>query len=304
MLKTVTVVNQLGESLTMELAHPEKSGFNIYNIEGIGAGSADINVTELTTVDGSKYNSARRQQRNIVLYMKYMWDPLIEDSRHRSYRMFRVKSKVKLIFETDYRVSQIEGYVESNEPVFFEQEEYTAVSIICPDPYFSNIDGQDQVTVFSGVEAWFEFPFENEDLYEPTIIFGNIKNFTEETIYYEGDSEVGVRIYISTYGTVGNITIYNTETQEKMKIDLKKIQSITGAPFAPGDEIIISTIKRYKSIRLQRQGVYYNILNALDRDADWFQLQPGDNVFAFVVDEGENTSLQIRMENQVLYEGV
>ena len=35
MIKSVTVVNHLGESLKLDLASPEKSGFIVKSIEGI-----------------------------------------------------------------------------------------------------------------------------------------------------------------------------------------------------------------------------------------------------------------------------
>lgn len=36
MIKSVTVVNHLGESLKLDLASPEKSGFIVKSIEGLG----------------------------------------------------------------------------------------------------------------------------------------------------------------------------------------------------------------------------------------------------------------------------
>ena len=53
MIKSVTVTNYLGESLKMELTNPYDSGIAITDITGIGPGKADINVTELTSSDGS-----------------------------------------------------------------------------------------------------------------------------------------------------------------------------------------------------------------------------------------------------------
>ena len=54
---------------------------------------------------------------------------------------------------------------------------------------------------------------------------------------------------------------------------------------------------------LLRNGLYTNILNCLDRDSDWFQLSKGDNLFAFVAEEG-TSNLQFRIQNKIVYEGV
>ena len=46
-----------------------------------------------------------------------------------------------------------------------------------------------------------------------------------------------------------------------------------------------------------------NILNCLDKDSDWFQLSKGDNIFAYVVEEG-TTNVQFKIENRTAFEGV
>lgn len=135
------------------------------------------------------------------------------------------------------------------------------------------------------------------------IEFGEIKNETEQTVYYSGDAEIGVVITIHAIGNVRNITIYNTGTREVMRIDTDKLEKLTGSGMVAGDEIIISTIKGDKSITLLRNGIYTNILNCLDKDSDWFQLSKGDNIFAYVVEEG-TTNVQFKIENRTAFEGV
>lgn len=134
--------------------------------------------------------------------------------------------------------------------------------------------------IIDGVEPLFEFAFSNESLTESLIEFGEIKNETEQTVYYSGDAEIGVVITIHAIGNVRNITIYNTGTREVMRIDTDKLKQLTGSGMVAGDEIIISTIKGDKSITLLRNGIYTNILNCLDKDSDWFQLSKGDNRIA------------------------
>mgnify|MGYP001033110678 FL=1 len=51
MIRSVTVTNYLGRSLKLELAQPEKSGFIIKEITGLGPATANINVTDLSTND-------------------------------------------------------------------------------------------------------------------------------------------------------------------------------------------------------------------------------------------------------------
>lgn len=301
MIKAVKVTNYLGQSKRFELARPEDSGFIVKKIDGLGPSKANIHTTEMATNDGSLYNSARVNSRNIVLSLKLMFHPTVEDTRQESYKYFPIKKRVILSIETDNRICETYGYVESNEPDIFSKDESTQISIICPDPYFYSEHAN--TTIFYGVEPLFEFPFSNESLTEPLIEFGEIKNETEQTIYYSGDAETGIMIYIHAIGDVSNITIYNTGTREVMRIDTNKLQKLTGTGMVAGDEIIICTVKGEKSVTLLRNGLYTNILNCLDKDADWFQLSKGDNIFAFVAEEG-TSNLQFRIENKIVYEGV
>lgn len=304
MIKSITITNYLGQSITLDMRSPGKSGLYIKKIEGLGPPTATINAKEIATFDGSLYNSARASTRNIVLSLGFLPNPTIEDMRQLTYKFFPIKKKLRFLIETDNRIAETYGYVESNEPDIFSQDETTEISIICPDPYFySAEDNGSNVTVFSGVEANFEFPLINDSLADDLIEMGVMRNVKEKLIVYTGDSEVGVIITIHALGKAGSITIYNTGTNESMRIDNDKIESLTGSGIVKSDDVIISSIKGDKYIRLLRDGVYTNILNALDKGSKWFQLSKGDNIFAYTAESGEE-NLQFKIAHQVVYEGV
>ncbi len=307
MIYSIVVTNYLGDRIKLELRKPDVSGFLIKSITGLGPAKANVNTTEVSTNDGSLFNSARLSQRNIVLDMVFIntvYGKSIEDLRQKSYKYFPLKKSVELTIETDNRYVKTTGYVESNEPNIFSSQEGTQISIICPDPYFYSA-GEDgnNVTNFYSIDPMFEFPFSNESLDEPLLVFGEIQIKTEGVITYHGDSEIGVMIYIHAIGPATNINIYNTETREVMRINTEKISSLTGKGIVASDDIVINTAKGEKSITLIREGVSYNILNCLDKNTDWFMLAKGDNIFAFTADSGV-TNLQFRVENKVIYEGV
>lgn len=307
MIYSIVVTNYLGDRIKLELGKPDVSGFLIKSITGLGPAKANVNTTEVSTNDGSLFNSARLSQRNIVLDMVFIntvYGESIEDLRQKTYKYFPLKKSVELTIETDNRYMKTTGYVESNEPNIFSSQEGTQISIICPDPYFYSA-GEDgnNVTNFYSIDPMFEFPFSNESLDEPLLVFGEIQIKTEGVITYHGDSEIGVMIYIHAIGPATNINIYNTETREVMRINTEKISSLTGKGIVASDDIVINTAKGEKSITLIREGVSYNILNCLDKNTDWFTLAKGDNIFAFTADSGV-TNLQFRVENKVIYEGV
>lgn len=304
MIKSITVINYLGESLTLDLFRPELSGFIVNSITGLGPEKATVNTTEMATADGSLYNSARVPSRNIVISLRYMWKATIEEVRLLSYKYFPIKKKLTLIVETDNRISSIEGYVESNEPNIFSKEESADISIVCAFPFFYSAKGDGiETTVFSGIEPVFEFPFSNESLEDPLLIMGQIQNRTYNNVPYHGDVETGIIMTIHAIGEASGIAIFNVNTREVIRIDTDKLAALTGSGIKYGDDIIITTIVGEKSAILIRDGKTTNILNCLERNIDWFQLSKGDNLFAYTADVGA-TNLQFKIQNRLVYEGV
>ena len=302
MIQAVTITNYLGESVRIELsdADPEH-GLLIRKIDGLGPPKANINTTNLATNDGSIYNSARVEQRNIIFGLVFTFSPQIEDARQRVYKYFPIKKNLDILIEADNRVVRATGYVETNEPDIFSKDESTTISIICADPWLYS--EEIKTTILYGIEPLFEFEFGNESLDEYLLEMGDIVDEQEKIVSYEGDAEVGITIIIHALGRVDNITIYNTGTREHMFIDTEKIKQLTGSGIIASDDIIISTVRGNKSIQLFRDGVYTNILNCLSKDSDWFQLAKGDNVFAYIADYGAE-NLEFKIENQIIYEGV
>lgn len=304
MIKSVTITNHLDESIKLDLFNPDSSGFIIKSIEGLGPVKANINFKELATNDGSIDNSARLSSRNIVMSLQFLESPTIEETRLKSYKYFPIKRNIKFLIETDTRICETIGRVETNVPTIFSNAEGCQISILCSNPYFYSAgkNGINQ-TIFYGTEPLFEFPFSNESLTEDLIEFGSIKNQTEGTIYYDGDAEIGITIQIHAVGEAEGLAIYNTKTREFMRINDEKLKSLMGTGIQAGDEITITTSRGEKGIFMLRSGITTNILNSLEKPIKWFQLSKGDNTFAYTASAGL-TNLQFRIENKVIYEGV
>ena len=304
MIKSVTITNHLDESIKLDLFNPEESGFIIKNIDGLGPVKANINFKELATNDGSIDNSDRLSSRNIVMSLQFIESPTIEETRLKSYKYFPIKRNIKILIETDNRICETIGRVETNVPTIFSNAEGCQISILCPNPYFYSAgeNGANQ-TIFYGTNPLFEFPFSNESLTEDLIEFGSIENRTEGTIYYDGDAEIGITIQIHAVGEAAGLVIYNTRTRELMRINDDKLKSLIGSGIQAGDEITITTSRGEKGIYMLRSGVTTNILNSLEKPIKWFQLSKGDNTFAYTASAGL-TNLQFRIENKVIYEGV
>lgn len=330
MIKSVTITNYLGEQVHIVLNEDNPDhGFLIEEIKGLGPPKANISTTSLATGDGSVFNFAKLQQRNIVFEIIFTPAPDIETTRQRSYQFFPMKKPLEILIEEDNRVLSCTGHVESNNPDIFDKQETTQISIICTDCYLYDVGMEE--TIFSGIENMFEFPFSNEleekedffivdnfgnlvvdengisingyALEDRNIIFGNIERAAQKTVIYEGDADVGVTITMHAIGIVEDITIYDVITRERMHIDTEKIEALTGEGVHTGDTIVITTMRKNRTITLIRGGKEYNILNSLDRGSPWFQLRKGVNKFAYICEVG-GSNLEFKITNQILYEGI
>lgn len=302
MIEKVLVKNHLDELLELDLRNPHKEGLAVRGIEGLVPVKADINVTPISSGDGGLYNSARTNDRNIVIYLNYLEEPTIEAVRRKTYKYFPLKKNIELTIVTNNdEVRTIEGYVESNEGVLFSKTTGTQISIVCPDPYFKA--PQDTVNYISGVIPSFEFPFSNESTTEELIEFGTVDTSRATEITYEGDGDPGVEMIMFVEGIVEFPMIYNATTQKYVKINTDKLTTLMGGGLVANDRIEINTKKGAKQAWLIRGGQRYNILNALDDTSTWITLVKGLNTFSYIADTGQN-DIRVEIRHRALYEGV
>ena len=313
MIYGFTVENYLGKSLKFTLSDGTPAhGLIVKEITGLGPPKATINTTDYATEDGGQFNSARAEKRTITITFKIVGNyneqiGAVEYSRDLTYQYFPLKKRVHLIFDQfDHRSADIYGYVESNEPNIFSDDEEATISIVCDDPYFYKYGlGAIQTTRFSATDSLFEFEFENPTE-DKKIEFSELAVKRERVVDYEGDVEVGVTMTINVrYPHVGDIKIYNLDTAEEMTIYIDKILAIADIPNLDyGDEIVISTISKQHSAIFTSKGKVYNIINAIDRHSSWFRLRHGQNVFIYSAEEDTENNVYFLIENRVVYEGV
>lgn len=263
---TLIVQNERGESL--ELTHSD--AYEVVKIDGLNPPSANINTTAMAGGDGSTFNSASLNNRNIVIYLYISRD--VENNRQRLYRYFRNKRKCRIFFKNANRDVYIDGRVEDVNPAIFEQKQQVQISVICEQPYFKSV--KSSVYNFSWTVSAFEFPFSIE---ESGVEFGTSNSVSSVDIVNNGENEVGVEITLTATGTVLNPKIINV---------------ITGGTFAlnaelqEGDKAVITTHRGNKKVTLYKDGTARNIMNTVAKNPDWFSIELGDNVFSYDADVG------------------
>jgi len=307
MIKSFTIKNAAGQSLKLELAHPWDSRVIIESVDGLAPTKGTVNTNALATSDGSVYNSARQDQRNIVFKFQLLEDlndGKIETTRQKLYRIFPVKKKVRIQVETDNRSATTEGYVETNEPDIFSETEKQNVSIICPNAFWT---APSTTYSLNGVQNLFEFPFSNESLTENLICFSEVVYSEGTTFVYDGDIDSGVVINIhAVSGTCENPSVYNAITKERMRFNTDKLGIIVGDGvnyMEPGDSLICSTVEGDPYVTYIRGRNSYNAIAMLPKVSDWLKVQGGENAFGYEADSG-GSNISISVQTQILYGGI
>lgn len=304
MINSVTVINHRNESKKFVLADPWSSGFAITYIDGLGPVKADISTTDISSLDGAVFNSARAGSRNIVISFIFLENPTIEQTRLDSYRYFPIKKHVTLQIETDTRTYITSGYVESNTPTIFSASEGCDVSIICPKSYFTALDEGGEFGGEVGSLALFEFPFSNKSLSTSTIEFSIGKTTLDFEVLYQGMIETGLILHFyakEANNSFWNLIIEKYGTGERMTL---LPSSLPDGGFLAGDELVISTISGRKRVTLIRNGESINATKILSRSSKWLKLDPGINRFLINTPLVDLGMFEIRFEYEPLYEGV
>lgn len=311
MIKSLTIVNYLGEKLKVTLTEADPAhGLLIKDITGIGPADAVLNSSDYATNDGSEPNSARLENRSIqiIFLLTTEGNITIEQARHNAYRMFPTKKDVRLIFETDTRTVYIDGRVQRNTPAIFSDKETVTVDIKCDDPYFYKYDGASNSNSLELMAVSPAFHFESEGELETPFEVGTYgyDDSIIETINYEGEADAGFIATIRIVGTIiGDIILSRYHTNSFFKIDLNKLLTLINAEsLSAGDEITFSTDPKHNYAKIIRNGVETNILNAVDlENSEWLLLYPGENTFVYSISEGDDLT-QLTITYKTLYQGV
>lgn len=284
---TCSIENAFGERV--QLTNRE-SDYQILNIGGLNPPKVQINRSNIGGLDGSKYNSSRLEERNIVISLKLNGD--VESNRLNLYRLFSLKNECQFFYKNEHRDAYIAGHVESIECDYFTNKEIMQISIVCPFPYFKDVDII--VDDISKILRKFTFPFAIE--YNDPIPFSTIEIDRIVDVFNHGESECGIIIDVTFIGAVNKLRIVNTMTGEWFTIQHS---------FIADDHVVINTNKGEKSITLTRNGVTTNLFSKVARGSSFFSLRQGDNNFSYLADDGAHDSnVTIVYKHYTLYGGV
>ena len=266
MLPIVKIENDRGDVLDFS-----NSPRYVAMLTGTGPPSATINRATVSVADGARYNSARVNERDLLLTVHILRD--VARARLNLYRFLATKSHIKVYYQADGLDVYIEGYVETAEVNPWEQNQYVQASIICPMPFWQDV--KSTFTDASQVSRLFEFPFAIE---EEGIELSAINVAASTVIENGGTVEAGVTFVITATVVSTNPRIHNLSTGEFIGVH---------AALEPGDQIEICTSTGEKRITHIRNGVRTNYINALMLGSTWLKMAIGANEYSYTVDVGE-----------------
>lgn len=311
MIEYVAVTNFKGERLELPLANPWESCLAVKSITGLGPVDATVNMTNISSSDGAIFNSSRIKTRTVEMTLGLLSDAAngvtIEDSRLKTYRFFQNKRPLTLEVKTDRRYVAAVGYTEKNEPNIFSSDEECDITIVFPDPFFYSLMNTSEGSFdFSAKQGGFEFAFANESLKQKLLEFAHLSFLEEINLPYDGDVETGISIRMNATGNVFRPRVVKNTEGVQMAIDTSTFTKYGDSKIGhmvSGDEVIINTRRGQKSVTLHRDGKSYNIINSVDKDADWLTVTPGDNLFAYDTTSG-SSNLRVTVEYVTTFLGV
>lgn len=251
MLTKVEARTAQGNVLSFTLYEPS-NGTILADIEGLDPVKANIVSSKLAGVDGARYRSSVREERDIVLKFELVSDYLdnpVADVRRRLYQFFMPKTPVTLwFFESDGTVSTIAGRVETCAAPLFTQEPAMDVSVRCFNPDF--------------VDTTFEI-----------ISDETVNNPIEGKIEYEGTASAGIEFTLTANRDISAFTIYNRPPDGTLR------QFDFASPLQIGDVLYINTNQGQKKVQLTRAGVVSSYLYGVSPKSNWLTLDFGDNFY-------------------------
>lgn len=251
MLKQVDVTNSRGMTLSLEVFENE-SGYQIADWDGLTPVKATLVSTSFATLDGSQFQTARREPRNVKLKLDLQPD-FVTDTytslRKKLYTYFMPKSQITLRFhDTTGLYLDIVGIVEDHSASIFEEDPPVDISIMCFQPDLVDT----RMVTYSG---------------------STVDTGTTHAIDYPGNIEAGTVLTMNVNRTLSSFSIYNTGEDGVLK------QLDFSGSLIAGDTLVVSSLKGNKGITLTRAGIGSSYLYGRSPQSAWIELIEGINQF-------------------------
>jgi hypothetical protein len=274
MILTHIVANDvLGRSFSLPLAE-NNTGFTLSDVEGLDPVKASVVTSSFAQLDGSQFQSASRENRNIVLTVQlepYYGEKSVVELRSELYAFFMPKSEVLLKFYMDDQYAvYTTGVVESFETALFSRKPEVRISVICPNPNFIRS--------------------------APLVVPGTTTDQGDDMVINNpGTVDSGFVLTISPDRPIANFSVYNRHGG-----GLPKVFEFSG-DVAAGNSVTLSTVPLSKYINVIANNIPSSALHMVAPTSVWMPLTPGENFFRVAI---AGAAIPYQIEYTPLYGGL
>ena len=251
MLNRIEIHKKDGRVLTLPIY--DATNYQVKDVQGLDPVKANIVTSNFAHIDGTQFQSSRREMRNIVMKLgidSFGIGKSVQELRKDLYAYLMPKTNITLKFiRENLDVFAIDGQIETFDSSLFVKEPEATISILCFDPDFRN----DNTTTFTG---------------------STVNTAVDSDIIYNGEVDSGFIFTMTPTVDLDTFTIQNTQTDGTVR---KLIFDSATNPILSGQTVIISTVPGDKYVRVSNNGTVSSVLWGLDQTSDWVALYPGLN---------------------------
>lgn len=267
----------------------DENRYVVTAVSGLNPPSATLFTSKSPNRKGSKFNGSTLDERNIVVTIKILGD--IEANRNALYSWVDTEQYCKVYYKNGVKSVFCEGYVQDCPIDFFTDNEVVSVAIVCPDPYWREL--QEISAEISAIIKHFTFAFAIDSAGIP---FSTLRESTTASILNAG-AETGARISIKSNGEISNIALFDANDTTRIFRINTTIQA--------GEVVIIDTDASPKTCKLYKpDGTVENILRYVGANPTWFTIKRGINTFGFSLGSGATGDVEISIGYTTKYLGV
>lgn len=266
--------------------------YKITAVEGLESSDFEVEIEGNMNFDGGILKSKKVSSRTITLSAEYIGEDVLEE-RKRLISLFN-PSKTGLLIAyfkgtekkaIEYEIESIKINLENiYNPISF------TVTLMCPDPYFKDVEMQTKVGAvwIDGLKFGFKLPFHlrKREVSEN----GNIIKVIENK------GHVDCPIQVEFQGPAENPCIENMTTKEFIKIN-KTLKE--------GEVLYINTEYGNKKVKIKdEEGNIKSAFNYIDLDSTFFSLIPGDNRISYSNSDDKLTGQSVKISFKNKYLGI
>ena len=282
-MRSITCINnETGKSIT--ISEDSFAPLFLAGLEGVYSADYDVAVSDNTMSDGGTYQGSRANTRNIVITAIDQPNNVYNQPvRDIVYTIFKKGELGTFIYHEDNVPDRkIDYYTESVKREDGGHRPFT-ISLICTEPSFRDLN--DTNVYMANWVGQFEFVHEFAEEGEEIGI-----RMTERIVNIINNSatkEIGFTAIIETTATTTNPVLTRVESQERI--------ALNGLTISAGDQLIITTERNNKHVRLVHEGVTTEVNQYLTEDSEFFNILSGENHIVYNASAGvDNMSVLIR----------